>query len=143
MTARPVFKALNPMQAIPVIDDDGFVLWDAHAILVGLDPHHAHVGGVRGAHASPPCRSGRADAHCTRRARDPAPRGRRAVLAEPASACCRTRGCVRPITSQEREAARAVAELRGRRPQPARARGDRAIVTHAAMDHGEEVRRSR
>ncbi len=28
----PVFKALNPMQAVPVIDDDGFVLAESHAI---------------------------------------------------------------------------------------------------------------
>ncbi|MDW3176226.1 MAG: glutathione S-transferase family protein [Acidimicrobiia bacterium] len=30
------FKKINPMGHIPVIDDDGFVLWDAHAILVYL-----------------------------------------------------------------------------------------------------------
>lgn len=29
----PIFKALNPMQAIPVIDDDGFVLRESHVIL--------------------------------------------------------------------------------------------------------------
>jgi glutathione S-transferase len=30
------FKKVNPLGHIPVIDDDGFVLWDAHAILVYL-----------------------------------------------------------------------------------------------------------
>lgn len=30
------FKKINPMGHIPVIDDDGYVLWDAHAILVYL-----------------------------------------------------------------------------------------------------------
>ena len=30
------FKKINPLGHIPVIDDDGFVLWDAHAILVYL-----------------------------------------------------------------------------------------------------------
>lgn len=29
----PAFKALNPMQAIPVIDDDGFILRESHVIL--------------------------------------------------------------------------------------------------------------
>lgn len=30
------FKKINPLGHIPVIDDDGYVLWDAHAILVYL-----------------------------------------------------------------------------------------------------------
>ena len=30
------FKRINPLGHIPVLDDDGFVLWDAHAILVYL-----------------------------------------------------------------------------------------------------------
>ena len=30
------FKQINPFGHIPVIDDDGYVLWDAHAILVYL-----------------------------------------------------------------------------------------------------------
>ena len=30
------FRKINPLGHIPVIDDDGFVLWDAHAILVYL-----------------------------------------------------------------------------------------------------------
>lgn len=30
------FKKINPMGHIPVIDDDGYILWDAHAILVYL-----------------------------------------------------------------------------------------------------------
>jgi len=30
------FKKINPLGHIPVIDDDGFILWDAHAILVYL-----------------------------------------------------------------------------------------------------------
>lgn len=30
------FREINPYGHIPVIDDDGFVLWDAHAILVYL-----------------------------------------------------------------------------------------------------------
>lgn len=32
----PAFRRINPMGHIPVIDDDGFVLRDAHAILVYL-----------------------------------------------------------------------------------------------------------
>ena len=39
------FKAINPLGHIPVIDDDGYILWDAHAILVYLatkyDPSNA------------------------------------------------------------------------------------------------------
>ena len=30
------FKKINPLGHIPVIDDDGYILWDAHAILVYL-----------------------------------------------------------------------------------------------------------
>ena len=30
------FKKINPLGHIPVIDDDGYVLWDAHAILIYL-----------------------------------------------------------------------------------------------------------
>lgn len=30
------FRKINPLGHIPVIDDDGYVLWDAHAILVYL-----------------------------------------------------------------------------------------------------------
>ena len=30
------FRKINPLGHIPVIDDDGYILWDAHAILVYL-----------------------------------------------------------------------------------------------------------
>lgn len=32
-TDQPDFTALTPMRRIPVIEDDGFVLWESHAIL--------------------------------------------------------------------------------------------------------------
>ena len=38
------FKKINPLGHIPVIDDDGFVLWDAHAILVYLAAKYDPAG---------------------------------------------------------------------------------------------------
>ena len=38
------FKRINPLGHIPVIDDDGFVLWDAHAILIYLAAEYDPAG---------------------------------------------------------------------------------------------------
>ena len=38
------FKKINPLGHIPVIDDDGYVLWDAHAILVYLAAKYDPAG---------------------------------------------------------------------------------------------------
>ena len=38
------FKKINPLGHIPVIDDDGYVLWDAHAILVYLASKYDRSG---------------------------------------------------------------------------------------------------
>ena len=38
------FKKINPLGHIPVIDDDGFVLWDAHAILIYLASNYDPAG---------------------------------------------------------------------------------------------------
>jgi len=32
-TDTPAFRALNPNAKVPVMDEDGFILWDSHAIL--------------------------------------------------------------------------------------------------------------
>jgi len=36
----PEFKAMNPLAMIPVIDDDGFVLWESNAIMRYLATKH-------------------------------------------------------------------------------------------------------
>ncbi len=38
------FKKINPLGHIPVIDDDGYILWDAHAILVYLAARYDSSG---------------------------------------------------------------------------------------------------
>ena len=38
------FKKINPLGHIPVIDDDGYVLWDAHAILIYLASRYDPTG---------------------------------------------------------------------------------------------------
>ena len=38
------FKKINPLGHIPVIDDDGYVLWDAHAILIYLASKYDPTG---------------------------------------------------------------------------------------------------
>ena len=38
------FKKINPLGHIPVIDDDGYILWDAHAILVYLATRYDESG---------------------------------------------------------------------------------------------------
>lgn len=38
------FKKINPLGHIPVIDDDGYVLWDAHAILIYLAARYDPTG---------------------------------------------------------------------------------------------------
>lgn len=38
------FKKINPMGHIPVLDDDGYVVWDAHAILVYLAAKYDESG---------------------------------------------------------------------------------------------------
>src|SRR5262245_3177100 len=48
------FTNLNPMQKLPVLDDDGFVLWESNAILAYL--------GEREGKLWPSDRRGRADA---------------------------------------------------------------------------------
>ena len=40
----PEFKKINPLGHIPVIDDDGYVLWDAHAILIYLASEYDPTG---------------------------------------------------------------------------------------------------
>lgn len=41
---RDAFKKINPMGHIPVIDDNGYVLWDAHAILIYLSTKYDPEG---------------------------------------------------------------------------------------------------
>ncbi len=41
VTDTAAFGAMNPMRRVPVIEEDGFVLWESHAIL-------RHLGGVAG-----------------------------------------------------------------------------------------------
>lgn len=41
---RPPFLAINPNGKLPVIDDDGFVLWESNAILAYLGRRHAERG---------------------------------------------------------------------------------------------------
>ena len=41
---QPAFRDLNPMGHIPVLVDDGFVIRDAHAILVYLAARHDPTG---------------------------------------------------------------------------------------------------
>jgi glutathione S-transferase len=36
----PAFTALNPMQKVPVTEDNGFVLWESNAILAWLGDRH-------------------------------------------------------------------------------------------------------
>ena len=38
------FRKINPLGHIPVIDDDGYVLWDAHAILIYLASNYDPAG---------------------------------------------------------------------------------------------------
>jgi glutathione S-transferase len=40
---HPEFRALNPHQKVPVIDDDGFVLWESNAILAYLGEREARL----------------------------------------------------------------------------------------------------
>ena len=37
----PGYRAMNPMGLVPTIDDDGFVLWESHAIVRYLAAKHA------------------------------------------------------------------------------------------------------
>ena len=39
-THNPAFRALNPNALIPVIDDDGFVLWESNTIIRYLAARH-------------------------------------------------------------------------------------------------------
>ena len=51
----PAFRRLNPNAMVPVIEDDGFVLWESNAIVRYLCAKH-------GARFVPPTLTGRADA---------------------------------------------------------------------------------
>mgnify|MGYP001810948019 FL=1 len=44
VNTTPAYKAMNPMGLVPVIDDDGFVLWESNAILRYLATKHAGGG---------------------------------------------------------------------------------------------------
>uniref|UniRef100_A0A182TP13 glutathione transferase n=1 Tax=Anopheles melas TaxID=34690 RepID=A0A182TP13_9DIPT len=40
------FKKLNPVQTIPTLDDNGFVLWDSHAIMIYLARRYGADSGL-------------------------------------------------------------------------------------------------
>jgi GST-like protein len=43
---RPEFLALNPNHKIPVLEDDGLVIWESGAILLHLGEHHDPEGRI-------------------------------------------------------------------------------------------------
>jgi glutathione S-transferase len=44
LNTTDAYKAMNPMGLVPVIDDDGFVLWESNAILRYLAAKHLSAG---------------------------------------------------------------------------------------------------